>query len=495
MFKTKLDQQGRVARYKARLVAQGFSQVPGRDFLETYAPVARPSSIRTMMAMATEQDWHLDQMDVDTAYLYAPVEEEIYMRQPVGKEQLGPNGEQLVCRLKKSLYGLKQSGRNWNQVIGSWLTEYGLTASDADPCVYTQHSGSSSASGSTRPYINLVVALYVDDLLITGQDRGEVDRFKNAISQAFKMKDLGAVSFLLGMEVVRDRAVRTLQIKRTAYVKQVLQRFGMDGCKPVSTPAESAQSKSAQHGASEGVSQEPSKQRAGGQDTEYMALVGSTLYAATMTRPDISFAVQSLSRHLQKPGPEHWAAGKRVLRYLQGTAELGITYSGGSSGAVTGIQLVGYCDADWGGDSDSRRSTTAYVFQVSGGSVSWASKLQHTVALSSAEAEYMAASAAVQEAVYLRQLLFDLGQPQHMATVLFEDNQGCIAMAANPVLHKRSKHIDIRYHFVRERVASGEIELRYIPTQQQQADLLTKALSKERVESLRAGVLGHGAVS
>ena len=149
-----------------------------------------------------------------------------------------------------------------------------------------------------------------------------MDRFKNAISQAFKMKDLGAVSFLLGMEVVRDRAVRTLQIKQTAYVKQVLQRFGMDGCKPVSTPAESAQSKSAQHGASEGVSQGPSKQRAGGQDTEYMALVGSILYAATMTRPDISFAVQSLSRHLQEPGPEHWAAGKRVLRYLQGTAEL-----------------------------------------------------------------------------------------------------------------------------------------------------------------------------
>ena len=213
-------------------------------------------------------------------------------------------------------------------------------------------------------------------------------------------------------------------------------------------------------------------------DTLYMSIVGSLLYASIMTRPDISFAVQALGRHMQASGPEHMVAAKRVLRYLQGTKELGLVYEAGdiSRGKPS---IVGYSDSDWAGDHDTRRSTTGYLFMLdNGGAVSWSSKLQPTVALSSAEAEYMAVCAAVQEAIHLRQLISDLGYMQDQPTVIFEDNQGCIAMSANPVFHKRTKHIDIRYHFIRERITSGDVELRYVATEYQLADLIDQGTAK-----------------
>jgi hypothetical protein len=208
-----------------------------------------------------------------------------------------------------------------------------------------------------------------------------------------------------------------------------------------------------------------------------------------VTRPDITFAVQALGRHLQSSGPEHLSAAKRVLRYLQGTKVLGITFSGGKNAQNT--ILTGYSDSDWGGDPDTRRSTTAYLYKFGGGPISWSSRLQPTVALSSAEAEYMATSAAAQEATYLRQLLSEFGYQQSTATKIYEDNQGCIALSRNPVLHKRTKHIAIRYHFIRERIESGELDLIYIPTKDQQADILTKAIPKPQFERLRASVMGQ----
>ena len=466
VFKTKRDETGKIVRYKARLVAQGFSQEPGRDFFDTYAPVAKLTSIRTILSIAAYEDWELENMDVDTAFLQSPVSEEIYVQQPKGYEQLGPNGEYLVCRVHKSLYGLKQSPRNWNMVIDAWLRDYGLIPTTADPCVYVLVDDSGGY---------LIVVLYVDDLIIAGSNKEIVDCFKKAIGDRFKMKDLGNLRWILGMEVRRIRDMRILEISQTAYIDRVLERFGMANCKPVSTPAE-------------GVLMRLDNAHQGNVDGEYMSLVGSVLYAAMVTRPDIAYAVQTLGRHLQASGSEHWVAAKRLLRYLKGTNELGIKYGASGQNAQ---QLVGYCDADWGGDRDTRRSTTAYVFMLNGGCVSWSSKLQPTVALSSAEAEYMAACAGVQEAIYLRRLLNDLGYKQDQATVIYEDNQGCIALSENPVLHKRTKHIDIRYHFTRERVESGEIALRYVATEHQLADLLTKALSSQRVASLRKQVLGY----
>eukprot|EP00952_Eustigmatos_sp_NYUAD-ZCMA_P013640 53927-Eustigmatos_ZCMA.PRE.1 len=268
-----------------------------------------------------------------------------------------------MCRARKSLYDLKQSPRNWNKVIDQWLCEYGLTPSAADPCMYVM--GSPDVESGM-----LIVALYVDDLLIAGSQRATVDRFKLAIADRFKMKDLGPLKWLLGMEIRRDRSKRTLEISQTAYIDQLLTCFGMANCKPVATP-------------SDGVLTRLEDDEEGGFDPEYQSLVGGLQYAAMVTRPDISFDVQSCSKHLQKTGVRHWVAAKRLLRYLKGTRELGIMFN--ASGACE-TQLIGYSDSDWGGDKDTRRSTTAYVFMLAGGAVSWTSKLQTTAALSSAEA-------------------------------------------------------------------------------------------------------------
>lgn len=273
----------------------------------------------------------------------------------------------------------------------------------------------------------------------------------------------------------RDRKARTLEMVQPAYLSQMLERFGMQECKPVATPAE-------------GVLTRIKAEDGAVPDGEYMSMVGSLLYAAMMTRPDIAYAVQALGRHMQASGPEHVVAAKRVMRYLQGTRELGIKY-----GPIepSKLELAGYCDSDWGSDLDTRRSTTGWVFMLGGGAMSWGSKLQPTVALSSSEAEYMAASAAVQEALRLRSLLSSLGMEQHGAIKIYEDNQGCIALSENPVMHRRTKHIDIRYHFIRERVESGEVKLVYVPTEQQLADLLTKPLGRQVVIRLRERMMGQ----
>ena len=470
IFKTKRDENGKITRHKARFVAQGFSQEPGRDYGDTFAPVAKLTSLRTILALAAREDWELENMDVDTAFLNSNIQEEIYMRQPQGFEQYGANGEELVCNLKKSIYGLKQASRNWNETIDQWMREYGLKATRADTCVYVKTSGQDI----------LVILVWVDDLIIAGSDKRIVADFKAAISRRFKMKDLGALKWILGVEIRRDRRRRRLEILQTSYIEQMLKRFGMGDCKAVGTPAEGV------------LSRTSGEEDVGKPSKLYMSMVGSLLWAALVTRSDITFQVQALGRHIQASGPEHIVAAKRVLRYLQGTKDLGLVYDYGGKYDDTPPYLHGYSDADWGGDKDTRRSTTGYVFMLDSGVISWASKLQPTVALSSAEAEYMAACAAVQEAIHLRELMGDIGYKQDGATVIFEDNQGCIALSANPVFHKRTKHIDIRYHFIRERVASGEVELRYVPTAEQLADLLTKGLPRPRTLMLRDRIMGHG---
>jgi hypothetical protein len=283
------------------------------------------------------------------------------------------------------------------------------------------------------------------------------------------MKDLGDLQSVLGMQIIRDRQNRTLDIKQTTYITQMLERFGMKDCKSVSTPAEGVLARN----------KEPQQQPS----IEYMSITGSLLYAAMVTRPDLAFAVQSLGRHMQSSGPAHLSAAKRVLRYLQGSKDLGIRFSGGNK------TLLGYSDSDWAGDQDTMRSTTGYLFMFGGGPISWSSRLQPTVALSSAEAEYMAASSAVQEATYLRQLLKDMGYPQLEATKIMEDNQGCIALSENPVLHKRTKHISIKYHFIREKIHEGTTKLEYISTEHQLADVLTKALPRTRFTLLREKIM------
>ena len=463
VLKIKYDQHGEVDRYKSRLVARGFTQKEGIDYDETFAPVAKFTSIRALLALAAERDMDLQQMDVKTAFLNGELEEEVYMTQPEGFIEVGK--EHLVCKLQKSLYGLKQAPRAWNTLIDGFLKEKGFVQSMADHCIYTRLEGAST----------VIIALYVDDLIIASNSDEKMKWTKDFLNQRFEMKDLGPLSYCLGIQIRRDRTNRILWMSQEKYISDVLKRFNMSDCRPVATPLEPGVRLTKDMGPATQKEMEDMRK------VPYRSAVGSLMYAMVGTRPDIATAVGVVSRHLENPGQAHWSAVKRIFRYLRGTTGVGICYGTSKNLGV----LEGYSDADWAGDLDSRRSTTGYVFTLGGGAISWNSKRQATVALSTTEAEYMALSSATQEAIWLRSLLKDLDALQQQPTVIYEDNQACIAVVKNPTCHSRMKHIEIRHHFTREKVEAHEVVLQYLETSKMAADILTKAIAKPKFEELR----------
>ena len=463
VFTKKHDADGGT-RFKARLVARGDHQRAGIDFGEVYAPVTHSTTVRTMFALANALDYELDQMDAVTAFLNSPLEDdELYLHLPDGYQPQTQGATML--RLRKSLYGLKQAPRHWNKMLSDWLLSYGLQQSDVDPCLFFILG-------------KLWVAIWVDDFLLMAVDVTVKDKFKSAIAAQFKMRDLGAIKQFLGMVVTRDRAARTLTITSIMHIDEMLQRYGMADAKPAHTPLEHLAVLRECVNEADCVSA----------SVPYRGVVGSLLYVAMWTRPDIAFAVSQIARFQSKPSVHHWECAKRILRYLKGTRQLGLTYSTG----VTGQQPVlrGYVDASWGEDLDTRRSQSGYVFMLGGAAISWKSKLQHTVALSSTEAEYLSLGTATGEALYLRNLLGDLHPAAAGPVTLYEDNQSTIKQASNLQSSERTKHIDIRHHFIKSHVANGDIALEYIPTAEQPADALTKSLDRVKVSSFRQFTLG-----
>ena len=456
VFKVKHSEDGSVEKFKGRLVAKGFAQRYGVDYDETFSPIVRFTTIRSVIALAAEKKMHLHQMDVVSAFLNGDLEEEIYMDQPEGYVQQGK--EDLVCQLKKSLYGLKQSPRCWNRKLSEYLCSIGFTQGSADPCIYIKTGDSL-----------MIVAVYVDDLILAAEDFDDMVAVKRELSSRFKMKDMGELHFILGMGVEWDKRCGTVKLQQTQYIKCMLRKFGMADANPVSTPADTSVKLIQDDGMSTRVD-----------SSKYQSMVGSLLWAAISTRPDIAQAVSTVSRFNKEPSQAHLTAVKRILRYLKGTADLGIVY-----GPTSGTGLLGFSDANWAGDHDDRRSTTGNVFLFSRGPVSWLSQRQKIVALSTTEAEYMALGSATQELIWVRRLLADLKSAETDSTVVYEDNQGPIALVKNPVAHKRTKHIDIRHHFVREEFENGTLNVQYCPTKDMLADLLTKPLSRCTFEHLR----------
>jgi hypothetical protein len=456
VFRTKRDANGDIVRYKARLVAKGFSQVEGVDFNETFAPVAKFSTIRCLLALGAAMDLEIHQMDVKTAFLNGELEEDVYMDQPPGFVQEGQ--AHLVCKLKKSLYGLKQSPRAWYEDFHAFFTSEGFTRSMADHSLYIKQ---------TRDYF-MAVVIYVDDVILLVSGMLMMRKLKGSLEEKYDMSDLGELHFFIGVHFERDRAALTITMHQRSYIESVLQRFGMEDCKPIGTPLD-AKAPLVKLG-----DEEFQEHEEGMLDIPYKESVGCLMYAMVATRADLAFAVSVVSQFMSKPGPMHWAAVKRIMRYLKGTMELKLTLGGKD------ISLQGYCDADWGGDASTRKSTTGYVFFLGVGAISWNSKRQPTVALSTTEAEYMAASQSAKEAIWLRQLMADVGCVQGEATIIMCDNQGCIALAKNPKHHSRTKHIDVQHHFIREKIEDEVIELRYCPTEHMVADVLTKALGRVR---------------
>ena len=455
VFRVKYDSKGHVEKFKGRLVAQGYSQKYGIDYEETFSPVARFSSIRTLLAFAVEVGMQLHQMDVVTAFLNGDLKEEIYMQQPPGYTQ--PGKEELVCRLKKSLYGLKQSPRCWNEKLCKHLKSLGFKESTADPCIFI------------RQNIGLqIIAVYVDDLILLAKTLEEMQKLKEDLTHHFKMKDLGKLHYCLGISVNLDNNTQTISLNQSNYLLKILEKYGLTEAKTVSTPADPNVKLQKNDGCSKRVD-----------PIRYQSMVGSLLHAARATRPDIAQAVGMVSKFNAEPTEAHLTAVKRIYRYLKGTVNLSLQYR------AKGGELIGYSDSDWANDLDNRHSTTGNIFIMSGGAISWISQKQTTVALSTVEAEYVALGSATQEAIWLQRLMSDLNIGQEKPTVIREDNQGAIAIAKHPIGHKRTKHIDIKHHFIREAVHTGTIVLEYCPSNQMIADILTKPLPKPRFEQLR----------
>ncbi|KAK3888840.1 hypothetical protein Pcinc_007106 [Petrolisthes cinctipes] len=450
VFKKKILSNGSVERYKARLVAQGCSQKFGIDYDETFCPVARFESVRTVLALASQRGMKLHHMDVTTAFLNGTLMEEVYMKQPDGFVEQGK--ETMVCKLKKSIYGLKQSPRCWNYALDSSLRELGFVQTSGDPCIY----------------VNLeeffIVAVYVDDIILACNCDDKVRKVKDSLASQFKLKDLGELQYFLGVKVVQNTVKGQIWIGQPLYIENILKKFGMEDSKPVETPVDPNQKVCKVTDECTIFDKE-----------QYQSAVGSLLYLSVKTRPDIAYAVNSVTRYSTKPTSQHWKAVKRIMRYLKGTRDLGILYNYNGS-----TDFVGYSDADWAGDIKDRKSTSGYCFHLGGGPVSWSSKKQRCVALSTAEAEYMALASAIQEAVWLRKLAVDIQIDCKSPLLLYEDNQSTIAMSKNPQFHGKTKHIDIKFHYVREKCNENVIQLVYCPINDMIADIFTKGLNKDK---------------
>ena len=471
VFKTKYNADGTIAKRKARLVVKGYSQKKGIDYDEVFAPVAHHETIRTLLAVSAARKWFIHQMDVKTAFLNPILKEEIYMAVPEGMNNKGENGELLVCKLNKSLYGLKQASKCWNDLLHQWMVDFGFNRCYSDPCLYI-------LKGRKSQEESIYVAVWVDDLIIACKNQEKLHDFKKSIAKKFKMTDLGSIQHCLGIMICYNLNNQVISIDQEKYIEDLLEKFSMHNCKPVATPLipNSTVNK-----------EEPDISLDQHDVTKFQELIGGLMYLVTCTRPDIAAAVGQLARVMSQPSKLHWSAAKHVLRYLNGTKGLSLTY--GNARDEERENLMGFSDANFGGDSATARSTTGYAFILNGAAVSWKSKLQSVVVLSTAEAEYMALCETVKEAVYLQQLLEEIGL-KALPVTIYEDNQPCIHIASNPVTSNRSKHIAVRYHYVREVISNGKVQVLYKSTQEMIADCLTKNLAKDKVEKFRSILLG-----
>ncbi|GAU35215.1 hypothetical protein TSUD_204910 [Trifolium subterraneum] len=461
VYKVKLDSNGSISKYKARLVAKGFLQKAGLDYQEVYAPVARIETIRLVIAIASVKKWSLSQMDVKSAFLNGPLDEEVYVAQPPGFEKKGSEG--MVYKLNKALYGLKQAPRAWNKRIDSFLIQIGFKKSAVEHGLYVKHNASSLEV--------LIVCLYVDDLLITGSNDSDIAKFKGTMHSEFDMTDMGKLSYFLGLQF--DETAQGILLHQKKYVKELLLKFNMLGCNPAVTPIE-VNPRLELDDTGENVN-----------STLYRQMVGSLRYLCN-SRPDLSFAVGVVSRFVESPKQSHMVAVKRILRYVQGTMEFGVLFPNNISNSVN--KLEGFSDSDWCGDHVDRRSTTGYIFKFLHAPISWCSKKQPVIALSSCEAEYIACAFAACQGIWLESLLKDIQVELTEPIQLLVDNKSAINLAKNPISHGRSKHIETRFHFIREQVNNGRIVLKHCPTEVQEADILTKGLKHDRFIKLRSKI-------
>ncbi|KAJ9545029.1 hypothetical protein OSB04_024736 [Centaurea solstitialis] len=463
VFKKKTDMDGNVHTFKARLVAKGFTQTHGIDYDETFSPVAMLKSIRILMAISAYFNYEIWQMDVKTAFLNGKLTEEVYMEQPEGFED--PKNPNKVCKLLKSIYGLKQASQSWNLHFDERIKEFGFTKSEFEPCVYTKFSGS----------IVTFLVLYVDDILLIENDVPTLQSVKSWLSKCFQMKDLGEAAYILGIKIYRNRSKRLIGLSQSTYIDKILKKFRMDESKKGFIPM--------QYGIVLSKTQCPvsSQDQDKMKSVPYASAIGSIMYAMLCTRPNVAYSVSVTSRYQQNPGEPHWVAVKNILKYLRRTKEMFLVFGGSEDE----ISVTGYSDASFQTDRDDFRSQSGYVFTLNGGVISWKSSKQDTIADSTTEAEYIAASDAAKEAVWLRNFLSDLRVVASISRPIdiFCDNSGAVAQAKEPREHHKSRHVLRKYHLIREIIGRGDVRICKIPTEENVADPLTKPLARVKHEA------------
>ena len=476
VYVVKYDQDGNVERYKARLVAQGFTQKLGINYgeHEVYAPVASFPTIRLLIAIAIKMGAEIEQMDINSAYLNGFINRDVYLRLPEGYDSLVKGQytqetkatmkkKRRALKLKRTLYGLKQAGRLWNEEFNRRMIENGYRRLEADQSIYTKIIDNKL----------VIVALYVDDLLIIAMGMDTMIKVKDELKSLFSMKEMGPVHWLLGMKIIRNRVNGSMLLAQPAHVDKILKSMNMEHCKPVDTPMVPA-------------NRVPDNLPPMPKDFPYRRIVGKLLFIAMATRPDICTAVSYLSSAVSDPTNVDYYQLKRVVRYLKGTRNLGLLFvrSGTPNPQWRDIFKV-YADASYADCIKTRRSRTGIVMEFNGTPILWLSKKQSIVAISTMEAEYIAASFASQLTMFIRGVLKDLGFDLKGPTTLFEDNKACIDLANNPETSQRSKHIDVRFHYIRDHVRNQNIILESCPTSDMKADLLTKPLERITFEKLR----------
>lgn len=443
VFRHKFHFDGSLSRYKARWVCRGDSQQPGIDYDETFSPVVKPSTIRVVLSLAVSSSWPIHQLDVKNAFLHGSLAETVYCRQPLGFAN--SSFPDHVCLLQKSLYGLKQAPRAWFQRFASFLHTIGFVPSRSDSSLFVFHSSSHTA----------YLLLYVDDIVLTASSDSFLHHIISSLHKEFSMTDLGSLHHFLGVTVSRSSS--GLFLSQRQYAVDLLSKAGMLECHPSRTPADTGSKLS-----SDG---DPVPD-----PTYYRSITGALQYM-TLTRPDLAYSVQQACLFMHDPRLPHLNHVRRILRYLKGTLDHGLTITTSSPASLTA-----YSNADWAGCPDTRRSTSGYCVYLGDNLVSWSSKRQLTVSRSSTEAEYRSVAHTVAETVWLRQLLGELHRPIQQATIVFCDNVSAVYLSCNPVQHRRTKHIEIDIHFVREKVALGEVRVLHVPTSAQFADIFTKGL-------------------
>ena len=447
VFRNKLDEEGNVVRNKARLVAQGYNQQEGIDFDETYAPVARLESIRMFLAYACFKNFKLYQMDVKSAFLNGFLNEEVYVRQPPGFED--DNFPNYVYKLTKALYGLKQAPRAWYERLSKFLIENGFSRGKVDTTLFTK----------SLNHDILIVQVYVDDIIFGSTNENLCKDFSKLMQGEFEMSMMGEMTFFLGLQVKQTK--EGIFISQAKYTKELLKKYGMDKAKPIATPM-SPTTKLEKDENGKAVSEKV-----------YRGMIGSLLYL-TASRPDILFSVCLCARFQANPKESHLIAVKRIFRYLLGTQNFGMWYAKHVS-----FDLLGFSDADYAGCKFDRKSTSGDCQFLGPCLVSWHSKKQSSVALSTAEAEYMAITNCCTQVLWMKYQLLDYGVKLDKTPIKC-DNTSAINLSKNPIQHSRTKHIEIRHHFLRDHVQKGHIELEFISTDFQLADIFTKPLNEER---------------